>query len=88
MQASHVTIRDWLNRLRWDEQMATGHWQLGYYDRVLNRVLPADLMPGPGLRLRGDTVELEAPDGRRIRLPLHRARVLRRDGCVVWERRG
>ena len=83
------TARDVLGRIAHDAAFRRGAaFEAGYYDRVADRVffapLSPDALPSP---LRG-RIALCAPDGAVASVPLHRLRVIRRNGQTIWSRPG
>jgi uncharacterized protein (UPF0248 family) len=82
------TIREMLDRIRWDEGFAKGEFAVGYYDRILDRevIVPfraTSLDVGPG---RQRTFLFEDGDGVVHRVPVHRIRTVYKDGVVIWQR--
>jgi len=75
-----------LSRLRWDPRYRHGRYAIGYFDRVLRRivVVPFEQISFP-LAARKQ-FEIWDGNGKRIRVPLHRVRRIYRDGRVLWER--
>jgi len=80
-------IHQLLNRLRWDPRFRLGQYAVGYYDRVLRRIV---VIPFELIRFPPETrslFEIWDEEGKLHRIPLHRVRRIYRDGRVLWERR-
>lgn len=80
-------IHKLLNRIRWDPRFRHARLVLGYYDRVLRKVV---VVPFDSLRFPSDApaiFELWGEDGSWHRIPYHRVRRVYRDGRLIWERR-
>jgi uncharacterized protein (UPF0248 family) len=81
-------IQDLLHRIRWDREFGKGAFAIGYWDRVAGseQVVPFTSIAfdpdNPGVLLILD------PDEERLRIPLHRVRVVYRDGIEIWRRPG
>ena len=83
-----IPIRQLLNRIRWDEAFGDGEFEIGYYDRVSERIqhLPFDDMEFEDAN-HFDFL-ITDPDGVDIRIPLHRIREVHKDGALIWHREG
>jgi len=81
-----IPIRQLLNRIRWDAAFAQGAFELGYLDRVEQRVIRVPL--------RDISLSPETPhmfrildeEGRAHHVPFHRVREVFRDGERIWHR--
>jgi uncharacterized protein (UPF0248 family) len=79
-------IHELLSRIRWDAEFARGRFELGYLDRVQDRIV---LVPLAEVRFPEDEAgifELVDTDGGVQRIPLHRVREVHKDGVVIWQR--
>lgn len=82
-----IPINELLNRIRWDPEFARGRFELGYYDRVMGRII---LVAVKDLSFPTDapqTFRVSDPDGRIHRVPFHRVREIYKDGQRIWHRR-
>ena len=81
-----IPIHQLLSRIRHDPEFGAGQFEIGYRDRfdsALQRVSLGEVrFPIEEKRC----FEFMDTDGRRRRVPLHRVRVVWRDGEVIWER--
>ena len=83
------TVRDILGRVAHDVAFARGAtFEAGYFDRVARRVVFVPLAPESLPTPLCGTLQLLAPDGTLATIPLHRLRVIRRNGQMVWSRPG
>jgi len=81
-----ITIRALLNRIRWDLAYGRGEFAIGYYDRVEDRVI---VVPFAEARFDPDNrfaMQVTAADGEVHSIPLHRVRVVYRNGERIWAR--
>lgn len=81
-----ITIRDLLNRIRWDPAYGGSSYEVGVLDHVLDRVVGVPLG-----RLRFEagnrfSFEMEDEAGEWVTIPFHRVREVRRDGVPIWRR--
>lgn len=79
-----IPIHELLNRSRWDSEFARGSFELGYYDRVEDRVI---LVPFRAVNFPGDapdTFQLTDAEGRIHRVPFHRVREVYKDAQRIW----
>jgi uncharacterized protein (UPF0248 family) len=78
-------IHELLGR-RWDPEFGVGHFELGYHDRVENRIVRVPrhdvVFPEEDSRV----FELIDDEGQSIRIPFHRVREVFKDGVVIWQR--
>lgn len=81
-----IPIQDLLARIRWDPAFAQARFELGYYDRLAQRIVvvpfsqlyfPAD---APGM------FELIDDLGRLHTIPFHRVKSVFRNGERIWHR--
>lgn len=80
------TIKQLLDRIRWDPAFGGGEFELGYYDRIQKRILRVplrELIHPPG---RDGFFEFMDDSGERRSVPLHRIRDLYKDGELIWHR--
>ena len=79
-------IQDLLHRIRWDPEFGKGTFVIGHWDRVAGReqVVPFTSVTfdsaNPGLLL------IQDEDAETLRIPLHRVRVVYKDGTEIWRR--
>ena len=81
-----IPIQDLLNRIRWDAEFARGEFEIGYFDRVEDRVIhvpfhEVNFPPG-----EPQTFRLVDAEGRAHHVPLHRVREVFKDGQRIWHR--
>lgn len=81
-----IPIQDILHRIRWDSSFAAAEFEIGYYDRVEQRIIMvpfADLHFDPAYPLFFQIVDDE---GTTRSIPLHRVKDVYRDGQLIWHR--
>ena len=79
-------IHELLNRIRWDPEFGRGNFELGYFDRVENRVI---VVPFRELDFPEDDPQafrLTDMEGRMHRVPFHRVREVYKEGQRIWHR--
>ncbi len=82
-----IPIQRLLSRIRWDKAFARARFEIGYYDRIAKRVI---LVPLESLHLSRDdpsSFTVTDDDARVRRIPLHRVRIVYRNGAPIWQRR-
>lgn len=82
-----IPIQDVLHRIQWDPAWRGSLFELGYVDRVAGtivRVPLADVGLDSGTP---STLTVRDGAGTVLRIPLHRVRLVWRDGVIFWERR-
>lgn len=81
-----MPIHELLSRIRWDPEFGTADFEIGYYDRVEDRIMRVplrELFFEPGDHFAFDLYD---HDGRLHSIPLHRVREVYRNGELIWER--
>ena len=81
-----IPIHELLNRIRWDSEFAKGDFELGYYDRMANRVIVVPLKEVKFPTESPSTCELMDADGQVHRIPFHRVREVYRNSQRIWRR--
>ena len=80
-----ISIRELLNRIRWDREFGQGHFEIGYYDQVEKRVVR---IPFSDIRFQ-DSNPFSfglTSDREDISIPFHRVREVYQDGLLIWKR--
>lgn len=82
-----LPIHKLLQRIRWDPRFRQGKFEIGYYDRLLNRILvvPLETIQFPGTA--PFVFELYDDQGELHCVPFHRVRRVYRNGRIIWERK-
>lgn len=76
------TIRETLNRIRWDPDEDPGSFVVGYEDRLRKQVID---IPYTDI-IRIEDGFMVVGDGEETSIPLHRVRHVKKDGKVIWQR--
>jgi uncharacterized protein (UPF0248 family) len=81
-----ITIRELLNRIRWDREYGRGSFTVGYFDRVEGEII---LVPLVRVRFDPDdrfSFRLTDAAGEPLSIPLHRICSVYRNGELIWHR--
>jgi uncharacterized protein (UPF0248 family) len=81
-----VPIHELLNRIRWDAEFARGNFELGYFDRVEERIIVVPFAEVSFPRDDPQAFRLVDGEGRIHRVPFHRVREVFKDGQRIWHR--
>ena len=79
------TIRELLNRIRWDDEFGRGMFEVGIYDRVADTVefyFLEDLQLEKGNHFSFSL----CVGGEVLTIPFHRIREVRKNGQTIWKR--
>jgi len=82
-----LPIHKLLSRIRWDPRFREGKFEIGYYDRLLHRVLVTPLEAIRFSAAAPHVFELFDDAGTMHRIPFHRVRRVYRNGNIIWERK-
>jgi uncharacterized protein (UPF0248 family) len=81
-----ITIRELLNRIRWDREYGRGEFAIGYLDRFELRII---VVPLVDVRFQPDdhsSLVLDDAVGQPLSIPLHRVYEVYRNGELIWHR--
>lgn len=81
-----IPIHELLSRIRWDAQLATSRFVIGYWDRVAGTVLHADLREISRDADNPTFIDLLDEAGAVHSIPYHRIREVWQDGRLIWQR--
>jgi len=81
-----IPLLDLLNRIRWDKDFGRSRFDLGYYDRLEDRIITVPFQQV--ILNEGDhfAFQLINSEGECLSIPLHRVRQVYKDGALIWER--
>jgi len=79
-------IHELLARIRWDKDFGKGDFVIGYYDRVLDRIVSVPLR-----ELHIDATDhfffqVVGAEGEIHSVHYHRVKEVRKDGTLIWHR--
>ena len=77
-----------LNRIRWDQAFGDADFEIGYYDRIEDRIIH---VPFSALTFPPDdhfAFEVFDGAGEIHHIPYHRVRQIHRNGRCIWSRQG
>lgn len=78
-----ITIKDLLNKIKWDKNLNPKDYTLYYLDRIsktLKKIRYSDIK-----RIEGNFLVIMR-EGEETRIPLHRIRRVEKKGVVMWQR--
>ncbi|BBA37155.1 putative uncharacterized protein [Methylocaldum marinum] len=81
-----LPIQDLLNRIRWDEDFGRAAFSIGYYDRVEKTIVVIPMKSIGFPPDRPGVFELTDSEGGQHTIPLHRIKVVYRNGELIWQR--
>ena len=79
------TIRQLLNRIRWDKAFSEGRFEIGIYDRFADRM---EFIPLEQIRMeKGNRFSFTLMrEGEPVSIPFHRIRQVRKNAETIWQR--
>ncbi len=81
-----IPIHELLSRIRWDKSLGNSRFVIGYWDRMENKVLHADLREVAWDRDNPSFFDLTDENGMTHSIPYHRVREVWQDGKLIWSR--
>jgi uncharacterized protein (UPF0248 family) len=76
-------ILDILNKVKWDENENPEDYSIGYEDRISKKIVEIQFTEIK--RIEGTFLVVEK-DMEEASIPVHRIRVVKKKGTIVWER--
>lgn len=77
------TIKDLLNKIKWDEKENTADYSLGYLDRIKNEIVVVKMDELLDMDEFSITID---ENGKAVQIPLHRIKVVEKKGIIIWKR--
>lgn len=78
-----ITIKDFLNKIKWDKRLKPEEYSIFYMDRVENKLI--EIKYNDIKRIEGTFMIIDK-DLEEVNIPLHRIREVRRNKKLVWKR--
>ena len=78
------TIKDLINKIKWDKSLKPEEYTLEILDRLTNEL--KEIKYSDIIKLEGDFMIIKG-DEEEVEIPLHRVRKVRRNKKLVWERK-
>lgn len=79
-----ISIRDLLNKIKWDKKENPKDYVLFYYDRIEDKFKEIKFAEIKSLSRNFLQIEI---NGRETDIPLHRIKKVKKNRNVVWERK-
>jgi len=79
-------VQEMLNRIRWDEAWADDEFNIGYYDRVEQRVVVVAFKEIFFPKDDHFSFDLIDQEGEWHSVPYHRVKAIYRNGRLIWHR--
>jgi uncharacterized protein (UPF0248 family) len=79
-------IHELLNRIHWDPEFGRGQFEIGYYDRMAERIIRVPFNEVTQLPGNNFCFHIFDEDGISHSIPLHRVREVYKDGELIWKR--
>ncbi len=78
-----ITIKELLNRIKWDRKLKPSEYSIFYYDRILDKLI--EVKYNDILKIEDGFLEIKS-DNKIIEIPLHRIKKVTRNGKLIWQR--
>lgn len=81
-----IPIHELLNKILWNSEFGKGTFEIGYFDRVAQKIMR---VPFRNILLeKGNhaTFQLMDANGELLTIPFHRVREVYKDGELIWNR--
>lgn len=79
-------LHELLSRVRWDADFGAAQFELGYYDRVADRIVRIDLRDLAFDSANRTMLDFVDEEGRHRSIPQHRVKEVWRNGRSIWRR--
>lgn len=84
--AGMTPIQELLSRIRWDKAFGDARFEIGYLDRLEQRIVRVPLREIAFAREDHFAFEFLDAEGGTHSVPLHRIKEVYRDGELIWHR--
>ncbi len=81
-----IPIYELLSRIRWDKEFGCGHFEIGYYDRLLDRIIRVPFSKIIFDQDDRSAIQVMDWDGVIHGVPLHRIYQVFKDNVLIWGR--
>ncbi|MBU0961520.1 MAG: DUF504 domain-containing protein [Proteobacteria bacterium] len=81
-----IPINELLSRIRWDKKFGYGDFEIGYYDRLLDKIIRVPFAYIVFDKDDRNTIQVLDKEGAIHGLPLHRIYQVFRDNVLIWDR--
>ncbi|MFW6013666.1 MAG: DUF504 domain-containing protein [Candidatus Nanoarchaeia archaeon] len=78
-----ITAKEYLSKIKWDPKENPDEHSLLYYDRITKSLEELGLRE---LKIEENIIKFVNMQGETINIPLHRIRVIKKNGEIVWKR--
>ena len=82
-----IPIHELLSRILWDKEFGSANFEIGYYDRVLDKIIRipfSELIFSPADR---NSIQVMDDEGVIHSVPLHRIKEVYKDNELLWHRK-
>ena len=78
-----ISIKDLLNKIKWDKSLDPDEFLIGYEDRIENTIIE---IPYSAIKKVEKNFIVIEKDLEEVDIPLHRIRVVKQKGKIIWKR--
>ncbi len=78
-----ITIREFLNKIKWDKNLDPDDYTIYYHDNKLNKIIEIDFKQIKEIDTNFMVIER---DSKEVDIPLHIVTAVRKKGKLVWAR--
>ncbi len=81
-----IPIHELLSRIRWDKEFGQGSFEIGYYDRLLDKIIRVAFSRIIFDQEDRRVIQLKDFSGELYSVPLHRIYEVYKDKELIWHR--
>lgn len=81
-----IPVQDILNRIKWDKRYGKGRFDIGYYDRILDKIIIVPFKEIHFVQENHFLFEIEDNEATIHTIPYHRVREIYKNGQLIWKR--
>ena len=81
-----IPIHELLNKIRWNSEFGKGTFEIGYFDRVAQKIIRVSFKRILLEKGNHATFQLMDANGELLTIPFHRVREVYKDGELIWSR--
>ena len=81
-----IPIHELLNKIRWNSEFGKGTFEIGYFDRIAQKIILVSFKRILLEKGNHATFQLMDANGELLTIPFHRVREVYKDGEQIWSR--
>jgi uncharacterized protein (UPF0248 family) len=78
------SIKDLINKIKWDKNLKPEEYIIGYLDRIKSQVI--EIPFNKIEKIEGNSFQITNEKMETVEIPLHRIKIVKRSNKLIWKR--